>query len=99
MDSADKVGVMKVCAIILAAGKGTRFQGQKQFLEFHGKTLWKHLFDKVTEIIPKECIVVVGVDIKGGSTRSGSVKKGLEWIKSHGGCEKVLVLEAARCMV
>lgn len=24
-------------AIILAAGNGTRFHGQKQFLEFHGK--------------------------------------------------------------
>lgn len=96
---ADKVEVMKVCAIILAAGKGSRFQGQKQFLEFHGKTLWKHLYDNVTEIIPEECVVVVGVDIEGGSTRSGSVKKGLEWIKSHGGCDKVLVLEAARCMV
>lgn len=26
-------------AIILAAGKGTRFHGQKQFLEFHGKKI------------------------------------------------------------
>lgn len=52
-------------AIILAAGKGTRFHGQKQ-LEFHGKKLWEHLYDTVSSVIPKSQIVVVGVDIMGG---------------------------------
>ena len=34
--------------IILAGGKGTRFGGQKQFLEINGKPLWKHVFDKLS---------------------------------------------------
>ena len=52
-------------AIILAAGTGTRFHGQKQFLEFHGKKLWEHLYDTVSSVIPKSQILVVGVDIMG----------------------------------
>ena len=91
--------VIDVKAVILAAGKGTRFHAQKQFLEFHGKVLWQHLFDTVSSVLPKENIVVVGVDIPGGETRSGSVKNGLDWIHEHGGCKKVLILEAARTLV
>lgn len=52
--------------IILVAGKSIRFHGQKQFLEFHGKKLWEHLYDTVSSVIPKSQIVVVGVDIMGG---------------------------------
>ena len=88
-----------VMAIILSAGKGTRFHGQKQFLEFHGKALWRHIYDTVSSVISKGNIVVVGLDIPGGETRSGSVKNGLEWIKRKGGCKKVLILEAARALV
>lgn len=91
--------VDKVMAIILAAGKGTRFHAQKQFLEFHGKELWQHLFDTVCAVLPKENVVVVGVDIPGGETRSGSVKNGLEWIHEKRGCDKVIIFEAARTMV
>lgn len=88
-------------AIILAAGNGTRFGGEvkKQFLEFHGKPLWKHLYDTVRLVIPQKNIVVVGVDIPGGTTRSGSVKNGLEWIKNKGNCKRVVCLEAARALV
>lgn len=88
-----------VYAIILAGGMGVRFGSKKQFLEFHGKELWQHLYVTVTKIIPASNIVVVGVDIKGGDTRSGSVKKGLEWISTKGDCSKVIVLEAARALV
>ncbi|WP_025019774.1 IspD/TarI family cytidylyltransferase [Phocaeicola sartorii] len=88
-----------VYAIILAAGKGTRFHGQKQFLEFHDKPLWKHLYDNVTDVVPRENIIVVGVDIEGGKTRSGSVKKGLEWIDARGNCRRVIIMEAARTLV
>ena len=44
-----------VYAIILAGGSGTRFGGEvkKQFLEFHGKPLWRHLYDTVISVIPK----------------------------------------------
>lgn len=86
----------KVGAIILAGGKGTRFHQQKQFVQLWGKELWRHVYDKACELIPKERIVVVGVDIPGGETRSGSVMNGLNALK---GCEKVLLIEAARPLV
>lgn len=86
----------KIGAIILAAGKGTRFHQQKQFVKLRGKELWKHVYDKTCQLIPKDNIVVVGVDIKGGETRSGSVMNGLNALKY---CKKVLLIEAARPMV
>lgn len=90
-----------VYSIILAGGNGTRFGGnvRKQFLEFHGKELWRHLYDTVTEVLPKENVVVVGIDIPGGETRSGSVKNGLDWVNSKGDCRKVVIMEAARALV
>ena len=92
---------VNIYAIILAGGSGTRFGGEikKQFLKFHGKELWRHLYDKVTTVLPKDNIVVVGVDIPGGETRSGSVKNGLDWIKARGNCKRVIILEAARALV
>ena len=86
----------KVGAIILAGGKGTRFHQQKQFVQLWGKELWRHVYDKACELIPKERIVVVGVDIPGGETRSGSVMNGLIALKD---CKKVLLIEAARPLV
>lgn len=86
----------KTGAIILAGGKGTRFHQQKQFVILKGKELWRHVYDKVCQLIPKETVVVVGVDIPGGKTRSGSVMNGLNALKD---CEKVLLVEAARPLV
>lgn len=86
----------KVGAIVLAGGKGTRFHQQKQFVQLWGKELWRHVYDKVSQLIPKEQIIVVGVDVPGGETRSGSVMNGLNGLKE---CEKVLLLEAARPLV
>ena len=83
-------------AIILAGGKGTRFHQQKQFVKLWGKELWRHVYDKACQLIPKERIVVVGVDIPGGETRSGSVMNGLNTLKA---CKKVLLIEAARPLV
>lgn len=91
MESNNNVG-----AIILAGGKGTRFHRQKQFVMFQGKELWRHVFDKVLSLIPREHVVVVGVDVPGGETRSGSVMNGLSALK---GCSKVLLVEAARPLV
>lgn len=90
-----------IFAIILAGGNGTRFGGsvRKQFLKFHGKELWRHLYDTVVEVIPQQNVVVVGIDIPGGKTRSGSVKNGLNWIKGHGSCHRVVIMEAARALV
>ena len=86
----------KIGAIILAGGKGTRFHQQKQFVQLWGKELWRHVYDKACQLIPKGQIIVVGVDVPGGETRSGSVMNGLNGLKE---CEKVLLLEAARPLV
>lgn len=86
----------KVGAIILAGGKGTRFHQQKQFVQLWGKELWRHVYDKAKQLIPQDKIVVVGIDVPGGETRSGSVTNGLNTLK---GCDKVLLLEAARPLV
>ncbi len=86
----------KVGAIVLAGGKGTRFHQQKQFVQLWGKELWRHVYDKVCQLIPKKQIIVVGVDVPGGKTRSGSVMNGLNGLKE---CEKVILLEAARPLV
>lgn len=83
-------------AVILAGGKGTRFHQQKQFVKLKGKELWRHVYDKACQLIPKENIVVVGVNIPGGETRSGSVMNGLNALKE---CDKVLLIEAARPLV
>ena len=89
--------VMKrIGAVILAGGKGTRFHGQKQFVQLWGKELWRHVYDKTCQLIPREQIVVVGVDIPGGETRSRSVMNGLNSLNN---CSKVLLIEAARPLV
>ena len=86
----------KLGAIILAGGKGSRFHQKKQFVKLKGKELWRHVYDKACELIPREQIVVVGVDIDGGETRSGSVMSGLSALND---CSKVLLIEAARPLV
>lgn len=89
----------EVAAIILAAGQGTRFNGRKQFLEFHGKPLYKHVYDTLCKVLPSLNIVIVGVDIEGGSTRNESVKIGLEYLAAVNSFKKVVICEAARSLV
>ena len=72
---------------------------KKQFIQFHGKELWRYIYDTACEVLPKNRIVVVGVDIPGGSTRSESVKNGLEWIARYRNCNRVVICEAARALV
>lgn len=84
-------------AVVLAAGKGTRFEGQKQFLTFHEKMLWEHVYAKACECVEQSNVVVVGVDIPGGSARSESVRIGLEALNPN--TERVILLEAARPLV
>lgn len=83
--------------VILAAGKGERFHGKKQDLEFHGKSLWKYVYDVAVEVIGKDNIVVVGKDIPGGKTRSQSVRYGIEELDYK--TDRVVIMEAARPLV
>ena len=91
---------MKNIAVILAAGNGERFGKKKQFINFIDKPLYRHVFDTVLDILPRDNIVIVGVDIKGGNTRSQSVIAGLEYFsKNKNDIDKVIILEAARPLV
>ena len=84
-------------AIILAAGKGSRFEEAKQFFELDGKPLWRHVLEKTTFLVGSDNTVVVGVDFPGGETRSGSVMLGLKRLRND--TERVIILEAARPLV
>lgn len=89
-----------VAVIELAAGLGTRFGEKKQFVEFRGKPIWRHIYDKVLKIVPKENVVVVGVDVPGGITRAQSVINGLSYFKGSGKeYKRVAIVEAARPLV
>ncbi len=85
---------MKKGAILLAAGKGTRYQGSKQDIEFHGKPIWRYPYDLLVSIIGKENVVAVGKDIAGGSTRTESVFNGLKALQED--TDRVIIVEAAR---
>ncbi len=88
---------MKYSAILLAAGKGTRYKGTKQDVLFHNKQLWRYAYETGKEVVGENNIVAVGKDIPGGITRTESVLKGLEAIPSD--TDRVIILEAARPMV
>lgn len=91
---------MNNCCIVLAAGQGSRFGRKKQFLEIGGIPLWKHVKNKVLSFMDEDDIVVVGVDIEGGITRSQSVINGLRYLlNKKKDYSKVLILEAARPLV
>lgn len=87
---------MTIRAVVLAGGKGKRFHGQKQFVNLRGKQLWRHVYDKLLPLVGRENIVVVGVDIPGGSTRNRSVQNGINYFKDGG---RVMIFDAARPMV
>ena len=87
-----------VCsAILLSAGKGSRYKGTKQDVLFHGKQLWRYAYEAALEVVDREHIVAVGKDIPGGETRTGSVMQGLLSLPAD--TERVIILEAARPMV
>ncbi len=90
----------KLAGIILAGGQGTRFGSKKQFLQLKGKELWKHVLDKLNEHVSREDIVVVGVDVEGGITRSQSVINGLNVLEQKKqDYDRVIILEAARPLI
>ena len=88
---------MKYSAIILAAGKGTRYKDAKQDVLFHNKALWRYVYETTESVVGKSRIVVVGKDIAGGKTRTISVLNGLNAVPED--TERVVIVEAARPMV
>ena len=85
-------------AIILAAGYSTRYgEGKKQDLLFHGKPVWKHVYDTALSAVESGYIVAVGKDLPGGQTRSESVIIGLKSLPRD--TERVIILDAARPLV
>lgn len=87
----------KHSALILAAGKGTRYNGTKQDVIFHGKQLWRYAYETALDVVRDDHIVVVGKDIPGGETRTGSVLNGLRALPKD--TDRVIIVEAARPMV
>ena len=88
---------MKYSAILLAAGKGTRYNGTKQDVLFHDKPLWRYAYETTLSVVGEGRIVAVGKDIAGGVTRTGSVLNGLEALPKD--TDRVIIVEAARPMV
>ena len=84
-------------AVLLAAGKGTRYQDTKQDVLFHGKPVWKYPYDLLVSILGKDHVFVVGKEIQGGQTRTESVYNGLKAVPAD--AERVIIVEAARPMV
>lgn len=84
-------------AILLAAGQGSRYHGKKQDLIFHGKPVWRFVYETALSVVGEGNIVVVGKDFSGGETRTGSVIKGLDALSEA--IDRVIVLEAARPLV
>lgn len=88
---------MRYSVILLAAGKGTRYKATKQDILFYNKPLWRYAYETAIDAVGVNSIVVVGKDIHGGKTRTGSVLKGLEALPSD--TDRVAIVEAARPMV
>ena len=87
----------KISAIVLAGGSGNRFQAKKQFVEINGKPMWRYSYEKICDLIGPERVVVVGVDIPGGETRTKSVMNGMHAVAAD--TERVIIIEAARPLV
>jgi 2-C-methyl-D-erythritol 4-phosphate cytidylyltransferase len=91
---------MKVCAIVLAAGSGSRFGGLKQFEDLGGRPV----LDWSLEVAAASCdaVVLVGPPgllaergaVAGGATRSESVRAGLAAVPP--GTEIVVIHDSAR---
>lgn len=81
--------------IILAAGAGLRYGKRKQFELLNGRPLWEYVYGTARSSVDAAQIVVVGVDIEGGATRSQSVCLGLDCI-DRAKFSQVAILEAAR---
>ena len=88
---------MKYGAVVLSAGSGTRYGSKKQFEMLHEVPIWKIVSDKAKHVVPSPNVVVVGIDIAGGNTRSESVRIGINALAQD--TDRVIILEAARPLV
>ena len=105
---------MKIGAVILAAGSGTRFGGDKLACLVGGTPVWRrsyeayHSHPDISEVIVvcseanfssiKEAVGEDAEVILGGDTRTGSTIAGL-WKASQIGCDGVLFHDGARPFV
>jgi 2-C-methyl-D-erythritol 4-phosphate cytidylyltransferase len=93
-----------VWAIVVAAGGGTRFGGAKQFEQLGTARVVDHAVaaaaaacDAVVLVVPPDCEwdgAAVAASVRGGATRSASVRAGLEAVPDA--VEIVIVHDAAR---
>lgn len=88
-----------VCGVVLAAGSGSRFGAQKQFLELGGRPVvdWslataRATCDAVVLVVPAG-VEALGA-VTGGATRSASVRAGLAAVPP--GTEIVVIHDSAR---
>jgi len=86
MESKDVISTKFSC-IIVAGGRGTRFGRKKQNVKWHGKALWRHVYDKCLQV--SDDVIVVGYSKLG---RQGAIYNGLQRVKYR----RVVILEAAR---
>jgi 2-C-methyl-D-erythritol 4-phosphate cytidylyltransferase/2-C-methyl-D-erythritol 2,4-cyclodiphosphate synthase len=104
---------MKIAAILVAAGAGTRFGGAtpKQLLLLHGKPVLRHaaeaLLDHIDLLQPVGDAALIGQAlagiphlpiVPGGAERQDSVRAGLEALQPHAP-DIVLVHDAARPII
>ena len=96
---------MTVWAIVVAAGRGSRFGGPKQFAELEGRRVvdWalvasRSVADGVVLVVPAAHLddeaPAADVVVAGGATRSESVRAGLGAVPA--GADVVVVHDAAR---
>jgi 2-C-methyl-D-erythritol 4-phosphate cytidylyltransferase len=94
---------MPVAAVVVAAGRGTRFGGEKQFLFIDGDTVAARSVSRAREVSDLVVLVVpegysgtgegADVVVAGGDSRAASVRNGL----AHcGDADIVIVHDAAR---
>lgn len=96
---------MTVWAIVVAAGRGSRFGGPKQFAELEGRRVvdWalvaaRSVADGVVLVVPPDHLAdeapAAHVVVAGAGTRSGSVRAGLAAVPA--GADVVVIHDAAR---
>jgi 2-C-methyl-D-erythritol 4-phosphate cytidylyltransferase len=90
---------MPIWGLLLAAGRGTRFGGQKHDIELGGVPLWRQCERALFEGGVERLVVVGDFDgaVPGGDRRRDSVASGLAAISDYTGF--ILIHDAARPLV